>query len=258
MFAGGVAGTTGTGARLFDFTGAQAGQTYTFRLAPYTAIQFFDYAPPATATAPVSGGRPAVQSDGKFYTATPYTTGFGGLNLNRFNSDGTVDTTFGTNGTISNYLPNGVYPSSLTFPVGLPNGKVLAVFKKVGSSSDTDHTLGLAFGMSPDFSTAGNVPRFSFPFTDTAAHNFTAFPPNPIIFINVDGSILIATDKYGVSTNPVGGGVPQLTALNADLSTKFSIQLSAFPDSIAGLANGISAVTTGSTVTLYDANGNQI
>ena len=259
VFAGGVAGTTGTGARLFDFTGAQAGQTYTFRLALYTATQFFDYTAAATATAPVSGARPAVQSDGKFYTATKDTTGFGSdVNLNRFNSDGTADTTFGTNGTIVDFDRSSIYPASITFPAGLPSGQVLGMFRGVGSSSDFDHILGLSFGLSPNFSTAGNVPIFTFPFRDTTAHNFTAFPPDPIVFVNPDGSVLIATNHYGISTNPIGGGVPQLTKVNADLSPKWSVQLSAFPDSIGGLANGISAVTIGSTVTLYDANGNQI
>ncbi len=258
VFAGGVPGTPTTGARLFNFTAAQTGQTYTFRVAPYTATQFFDYLPPATATAPASGARPAVQSDGKFYTATTNTTGFGSLNLNRFNSDGTADTTFGTNGTIPNYVQAGVYPSTLTFPAGLPNGQVLAVFKGVSSSSDFDHILGIAIGMSPTFATAGNIPTFTFDFRDTAAHNFTAFPPNPILFVNPDGTVLIATNQYGVSTNPSGGGGPQLTKVNADLTAKFSIQLPAFPDSIAGLPNGVSAVTTGSIITLYDASGNLI
>ena len=96
---GGIKGTDTTGTRAFDFAGAQSGQSYSFRIAAYTATRFGDYSSPVAATEPVADTASPVLAGGQHFTSDVQI--FPGVdspepihavNLHVVNADGTPDT----------------------------------------------------------------------------------------------------------------------------------------------------------------------
>lgn len=266
-FAGGVKGDATTGARLFDFSNAQPGLTYSFRIAGYTASRVSGFSKSATSTSPISGARNAVLSNGQYYTSEtvqdPAVSTNVDLILHRWNADGSIDTTFGTNGSYNFQVSVNPLYAETKIIAGLPNGNILAInFSVFGGQLPMEKQspgivvsiLGPGSSIPPDAQFLVAL----FDYNGALDQHSGPFPPTPHFFVGTDGKILVATDMVHTLVPPGGKPGPLLTLLNADLTEAWSTPLATFPDSVAILPNGVAAAVTGSTISLFDANGKAI
>lgn len=144
----------------------------------------------------------ALQSDGKIVVAASGTTSTLGIQVIRYNTNGSLDTSFGTGG-IANVRPfNGVFFEQLTGALLVePNGKILVAADTPLGGSDlvsllTNGQLDLSFG------TDGAAPLVSL------VEAMALLP---------SGKILIGT---GLPLSVVGGGVTRYTSTGS-LDTSF-------------------------------------
>jgi uncharacterized delta-60 repeat protein len=97
-----------------------------------------------TGTTPSSSGTvPAIQSDGKIVVAGYATdaSGHDQLMLARFNTNGTVDTSFGTGGRVLTQLGSGPTPSSQALAVAIQSDGKIVVTGVATDASDLDELL---------------------------------------------------------------------------------------------------------------------
>ena len=266
--------TTTTGLRTVHFNSALRGASQLFRVVTESANHFIDRTEQkgesdisnfSGAVYNISAGPShALLRNGQYYTFRKTGLNNNTFTLSRYSTDGTptsidtIDSNFGTKGSFDFGGTDAFYDyGGIDLPAGLPNGKILAVTRSISAtpSLSTD-SLTMRFG----FYNSGPsrpVPAFVLPnqFTFSASVPRNAegpFPPNPRIFVERDGSVLIATDRVSIPKDR--STFPRLTLLNADLTLKWSIPLPVFPDAVAGLPFGGFAISSGSSVAYFDSS----
>ena len=259
VFAGYVPGTTDTGVRVFDYNQSQSDKSYAFRIAGYTSMQVSDPTIPVTAVAPISGATAPVFANGQYFTAhiynDPNATGVlsGRLDAQLRNTDGSIDTSFGTNGSLelgATVIGSGL--DGLDFIGRLPNGSILArvlasyYVPNVGNGPAILTTSPTLY----ELTRSGIVA--SLPINAGGA---TIYP----IFVQPDGSVVSNTTDLGyvpVNTARASFSSSFFLVTKPDLTYKYGLDTQATPDAIAGLPGGLTAVVVGSYLNVTDSNGN--
>ena len=259
VFAGYVPGTTDTGVRVFDYNQAQTGSTYAFRIAGYTAMQVSDPTIPVSAGAPISGAAAPIFANGQYFTAhiydDPNAPGVlsGRLDAQLRNPDGSIDTTFATNGSLrlsDSLLGSGL--DSLDFIGRLPNGNILV--RELASY----YIAGQAGR--PAILTTNPI---LYELNHTGIVNYLPInaggSTNYPIFVHPGGSVVSSATTFGYL-----GGSPPLTSFNSsfyfvtdlNLQYRYGFDTKSPADAIAGLPGGLTAVALGSYLNVTDSNGN--
>ena len=262
-FVGAVSGTKSTGLRVFDFTQAQPGQTYTFQISGFTTSKVSAPSLPATAIVPASSARNLTLSNGKYYTSGRDSQASDTILVYRWNADGSVDTTFGTNGAYAITSTHSSDFGGVDFLGGLPDGTILA--NVYGTAAFTIPPYGLIVGQTLRKFNSGITspydPNTYFVTPDYFELNSVAYtgpitePDKPRVFIDPNGKILVSYDALQRQSANI---VPTIASLNADLTEIWSASLSAKPDSFYVLPNGLTAVVVDSTLNLFSSSGQRV
>src|SRR5437899_829604 len=165
----------------------------------------------------------AVQVDGKYLIADVSNGAVGGFNVARFNTNGTLDPTFGTGGIGNVHFAAG--STDVATAVALQaDGKVIVVGTTTDSSGNSN------FGVAR-FTTTGQIDKtFGFNRNGTAVIDFTPAPPVPAntlphwqstassLTIEPDGRIVVAGNTLITPNGPSGVPVQDVAVarLNAD------------------------------------------
>ena len=260
---GTVAGSTTTGVRAFDFTAGQAAVNYMFRVTGFTSAGRFDPSVTASAAAPTADTASPVFKDGRFFTSDvthsqPTTVSGVSMVHRRFwNSNSTPVLGYGNQG---DYLLPSADPSQqpVQYLALLPDGNILS------------HTLYEEYHDQPYVSdqwhdelieengTTGASSAFSFTTQYTVSRQSK---PTPLAyFVQSDGQILVASN--GLYVEGIRGTLtttgPTLSVFAPHSVLRWQLSLPQAADSVAGIGNGLIAVTSGSRVTVYDTYGNQM
>jgi hypothetical protein len=255
---GNVAGSTTTGARAFDFTSAQPGISYTFRVTGFTEAGRFDASLVALAAPPMADTTSPVFKDGRFFTSdvTPSLNGSVAVNRRLTNSNGTPVTNYGTNG---NFLFGSADPAQqpVQYLTRLPDGNVLSnsIWEEYHSQPYLSDQWHEDFGEED-----GSVNPTSISFTTQYTVARQPSPAPLVYFVQSDGQIIVGSNGMYLEgvRNALTTTGPTLSVFSPHSVLRWQLPLSSAADSIAGIGNGLIAVTSGSHLTVYDAYGSQL
>ena len=167
------------------------------------------------------------QADGRL-VAAGYTNGGPGshrdMAFTRFNTDGSLDLSFGTNGSLVINFHDGNGPDEVGWLIQQPDGKILAVGSAWPSNPSSSSDIGVV-RLSPD-----GIPDSTFDSDGRVAVNLQATSNNwgsyflepAAVALQPDGRLLLA-GSTGYTVWDYGGCLPALTRLNTDgsLDTTF-------------------------------------
>ena len=263
-FAGGVQGTNDAALRVFDYSAAQPGKTYSFRVAAYTNSLFYGYSLPVAVTASMPNTKPAVLAGGQHYTSDvqvipgidspePIHNVF----LHLLNADGTPDTVFsGTgSGVVAETVNSDQQPAQ--FLSGLPNGYILSTL-----NGEIHHIVPGPPAYYTWFESVDVLAETSTSLFSTFETPHTSNPqsaPSPLkIFVQPNGQILILSD--GVTNTAIGLNTPtpEITVLDDLAHLVWTHPFNAAADSVVGLPNDLVAVRNGNHVVVFDSTGQQL
>jgi hypothetical protein len=263
--AGGVPGTQSTGVRAFDFGGVQSRQSYSFRIATYTAIRFGDYTVPVAAANPVADTASPVLARGQHYTSD--VTVIPGVNspepiqvvnLHLLNADGTPDTDFAGTGTGTIAETANADQQPAQFIAGLPNGLILETL--TGETHQTvpaNSTFYTWFEGVEVLAESATSLGFGFTTLHTSDPQPTA-PPPLRMFVQPDGQILLASNGVGNAAVNNGALTPAITVVDDLAHLVWTHPLATAADSVIGLPNDLVAVVSAGHVTVFSSTGQKI